>query len=428
MQVAFRAVGGMLDLSFLLGPSLADVISQYTEVVGRPMVPPYWALGYHLCRWGYGSAAATAKVADTMRLAGVSQDAQWNDIDHMQMAHDFTLDPLTFRAGAMIAMIDSLHANNQRYVPIVDPAIASSPRGAYPPLDEVNPTPPCPALPYRTVPYPTLPYPTVAGRVWPGGTYFPDFFHPAAGEYWAAQLRQFRTLLAFDGIWLDMNEPSNFCDGPCAALEKCENAGTGAHPRVGVWGLGFRVPCEVAGVIRDLIPPTFPSKRRLTAPIPYGRRLKLGGIRSCSRESCDVHNLYGLSETILTSEALVALTAEQRPFVITRSTFPGSGRFAGHWLGDNRATWTDMKESIPGMLTMGLLGIPLVGADVCGFAGATTRELCIRWTQLGAFYPFMRNHNDNVAPAQEPTAWDVEALGMMRYTLNPGNRALSPTP
>jgi alpha-glucosidase (family GH31 glycosyl hydrolase) len=40
-----RAIGGLLELYVFLGPSPEQVIRQYHQVVGPPMMPPYWALG-----------------------------------------------------------------------------------------------------------------------------------------------------------------------------------------------------------------------------------------------------------------------------------------------------------------------------------------------------------------------------------------------
>ena len=62
----------------LLGPSVNEVVQQYTAIVGRPFMPPYWSLGFHLCRWGYNSSNATMAVVKAMRAAGIPQDTQWN--------------------------------------------------------------------------------------------------------------------------------------------------------------------------------------------------------------------------------------------------------------------------------------------------------------------------------------------------------------
>uniref|UniRef100_A0AC34GMJ0 Uncharacterized protein n=1 Tax=Panagrolaimus sp. ES5 TaxID=591445 RepID=A0AC34GMJ0_9BILA len=130
----------------------------------------------------------------------------------------------------------------------------------------------------------------------------------------------------------------------------------------------------------------------------------------------DTKNLYGLSETISTYQAVKEVRGK-RGAVVTRSTFPSSGRYAGHWLGDNTARWEDLQTSVIGAQEFNMFGIPYVGSDICGFIGTTTEELCLRWQQMGAFHSFSRNHNTLGAPLQDPAQWPTVAKATRKHNL-----------
>ena len=88
----------------------------------------------------------------------------------------------------------------------------------------------------------------------------------------------------------------------------------------------------------------------------------------------DVHNLYGHQILNATYYALLSVFPGKRPFIIGRSTFAGSGMFAGHWGGDNYSKWSYMFLSIPQALSFSLFGIPMFGVGTYWTIAVSPRE------------------------------------------------------
>ena len=64
-----------------------------------------------------------------------------------------------------------------------------------------------------------------------------------------------------------------------------------------------------------------------------------------------------------------------------------------------------MGHSVTQIMLMNMFGVPLVGADVCGFVSLSFSELCARWHVVGAFYPFSRNSKMIDTPSELPWSY-----------------------
>jgi alpha-glucosidase len=396
----------------------------------------------------------------------------------MNQYRDFENDQNTFPYGEAAEFLSRLHANGQHYIPIVDSAIynpnpenasdvyATYTRGANLDAFMMNPD----GSEY-------------IGAVWPGYTVFPDWIGAVlngsgAFEWWSEEMKIWHQNVSFDGIWIDMSEVSSFCVGSCGTGNLTLNP---VHPPFSLPGEpgniiygypeGFNITnsteyssaqaasssqaaaassaaeASTTSIISSLsatVEPSSPSTSYIrTKPTPGVRAIEYppyvinhvegaldvhavspNATHHGGTQEYDYHNLFGHQILNATYHALLGIWPSKRPFIIGRSTFAGSGKWAGHWGGDNASLWAYMFFSIPQALSFSLFGIPMFGVDTCGFNGNSDEELCNRWMQLSAFFPFYRNHNTLSANSQEPYIWesviDASKTAMtIRYLLLP---------
>jgi len=79
----YNLLSGVFDFYFLDGPSPTEVAQQYSSVVGKAAMMPYWGFGFHQCRYGYRDFYAIAEVVYNYSAAGVPLETMWTDIDYM---------------------------------------------------------------------------------------------------------------------------------------------------------------------------------------------------------------------------------------------------------------------------------------------------------------------------------------------------------
>ncbi|KFQ23739.1 Maltase-glucoamylase, intestinal, partial [Mesitornis unicolor] len=270
--LTYRTIGGILDFYMVLGPTPELVVQEYTALIGRPVMPAYWSLGFQLCRYGYRDDSEVAQVVEEMKAAGIPYDVQYVDIDHMERQLDFTIGT---RFAGLPALINRIKEEGMRFIIILDPTISGN---------ETN--------------YPTysrgvqddvfIKWPNtndiIYSKLYGAHAAFPDFFRNSTVAWWKREILEFHNnptnssrSIKFDGLWIDMNEPAAFMNG---AIGGCRNDLLNQPPYIPY--LGYRSE----GLI-------------VKTPCMEGQQYLPDGTPV---RHYDVHSLYGWSQTKPTLE------------------------------------------------------------------------------------------------------------------------------
>ncbi len=336
--ISFRNLGGNLDYYLFAGPTMPGILDRFTELTGRPFMPPRWAIGYHQCRWSYTPQSQLLEIAAQFRRRKIPCDCLYLDIDYMPGGHALAFDPATFPDPA--GMLRRLHKQGFRVIANISPLLI---------IDDPK---------YAEATQRGHLLKTAKGRIHIGHHFYwfqfgsgqtgdcawLDFTRSATRRWWARQHKAFLNL-GVDGIWNDLNEPDE---------------------------LGRKWPPDLKY--------NFDGR-----PVDHSR----------------ASTQYPLIQAEMSYDILRRHHPARRPYVVSRGGYAGIQRCAALWTGDNRSNWkNDFRRNIPMGLSMSICGNPHNGHDIGGFFGHPRHEspidseLYTRWMQAGVFSPLCRQHHD----------------------------------
>lgn len=192
---SFWAEGGEMNYYFIYGPQMQDVVTTYTDLTGKPELPPLWVLGYHQCKWSYYPESKVKEITSKFRELKIPCDAIYLDIDYMEGFRCFTWNKNYFPDPKR--MIAELAEDGFKTIVIIDPGIKID-KDYWVYQEALDKDYFCKRA--------DGPY--MKGKVWPGECNFPDYTNPVVREWWAGLFKELISDIGVKGVWNDMNEPA----------------------------------------------------------------------------------------------------------------------------------------------------------------------------------------------------------------------------
>lgn len=375
ISLQHKTIGGIIDYYIIVDSSPQEVIKDIQKLLGPPFLPPYWAIGSHQSRYGFNNFNNFKNTYDNYINYKIPLDTMWVDIDSMNNYQVFTVGDNFKELPNFINEIKS--ENHSHFIPIIDIGVGDNKDDKFSILGKKLDC-------FIKSNYTKN---NIILNVWPGDTLIPDFLNPNTTFFWHFGLKEYRKIVQYDGIWFDMNEVAALNRG-----SKCIGEEADKCDKIDNYYYYEDLPYL----------PGYDGKDRTNmAAGSLNENALLYGKNDRKYAIYNTKPILSYKQIQMTFNFLKN-NEKIRPFIISRSATFGTGKFCGHWLGDNHANYEDMKNSLNGIFHFDIFGEPITGDDICGFFGDSNEILCNRWYNLGAFYPFSRNHNFNENIDQYP--------------------------
>ncbi len=385
------SANGDLRLILIEEDSLSAIVHAFRELIGPSYLPPKWAFGYIQSRWGYAADSEVRTIVQEHRSRHIPLDGVCLDIDYMVDYKDFSWNRESFPDLKQLS--EDMKQEHIRLIPIIDAGVKQ--QDGYDVCDEGLQNG------YFCTYEDGTPF---VGAVWPGRSYFPDFFQPEVRQWFG---KKYHALMdqGIEGFWNDMNEPALFYSENGLAKAK-EELNRLLSQNIGLDAF-FTLKDSLLGMANNMDDYRSFYHRHAGQTVRHDR----------------VHNLYGGFMTRAAAEGLHAYNPDKRHLLFSRASYVGAHRWGGVWQGDNTSWWSHILMNLKMLPSLNMCGFLYTGADLGGFSNNTTEDLLLRWLQLGVFTPLMRNHSALHTREQEIYRFgmqgDMRNILTVRYALLP---------
>lgn len=334
---------------FIFRGDPARILDLYTQITGRPFLPPVWALGYH-------QAGPVRSEQIALRMARrIRQEAIPCDVIHIDEAfrdnHRIFSAPAT-RFPNPEKLNDELSQMDIRTIVTVEPGILKE--EGYSIYEQGRAGNYFCQTPEGSV---------YTGKNDSGLCVFPDFSHEPVREWWADCCRDLLRA-GTEGFLNENNEP---------VLKKGKNYN----------------PLQ-ENILHN---------------------------RDCHTR---IRNIYANLQAQATIRAFRKHEPSRRPFILSRAGFCGIQKHAALLLGSRRGNGNGLRESLLGVLNLGLSGVPLVAIDNGGgkkhgfpeiWHFSRKKEIMLRRLELASLLPIFRLDDSR---REGPWEFDREYLDSAR--------------